>query len=222
MKKICLILLCLLSLSCDSDPIEAGVVTNIQGVVFDDWNKIPFENLKIKVGEFKSEFSGITYTNHFIQWIDSTYTDQNGYYDLDFKTSGQGDHYELRFQRDENVWFHPSMSYAEIDSIGTTNYQDFDFVHLYPIKLVIDLNNIDQLPIAMYVQYYRNQELENITSGSGTVERIIYANKHTHTELNFLRIDAPDESDLFEVLIPASNTSELTKVNLTINNSDFK
>src|SRR5690606_11615437 len=92
-KKIYLLLLCILFVSCESDPIEAGVVTNIQGVVFDDWNKIPFENLKIKVGEFKSEFSGITYTNHFIQWIDSTYTDQNGHYDLDFKTSGQGDHY---------------------------------------------------------------------------------------------------------------------------------
>ena len=221
MKKIYLLLLSLLFVSCESDPIEAGVVTNIQGMVYDDWNKIPFENLKLKIGEYKSESSGIYRTYHFIQWVDSTYTDPGGYYNMDFETSGQGDYYKISAERVDNIWYHPSPSQRGIDSIGSSNQQDFSFVQLFPVRLVIELNNIDHLPIDMFVQYY-HQDLEDITSGNGTVERIFYANKHVQSELVFRRRNAPEENDLYEVIIPASKTTELTTVNLSINNSDFK
>src|SRR5690606_14952013 len=104
MKKFYIIILFITLTGCESDPIEEGVVTNIQGTISDNWNMIPFYDLKLKVAEYKRRPAGIYTSYEFIKWIDSTYTNTNGQYDLDFETSGQGDYYRLFVEEDVDIW----------------------------------------------------------------------------------------------------------------------
>lgn len=87
MKNFSFLIFCITLIGCESDPLDAGIVTNIQGTVSDNWNMIPFVDLKLKVAEYKRRPAGIYTSYEFIKWIDSTYTDTNGYYDLNFETS---------------------------------------------------------------------------------------------------------------------------------------
>ncbi|SOC80504.1 hypothetical protein SAMN06296241_2054 [Salinimicrobium sediminis] len=219
MRKICFILLAGIFLSCDGDPIEEGVETTIEGTIYDKQNEIPFENLKLKVAEYKVHRSGIYTNREFIQWIDSTYTDQYGEFYLKFKTSGRGDYYKFVVETKPNIWdYHQSV--FEIPYIGKSLSLDLDLLHFYPVNLVIEVKDIEHLPVSLNLRHY--QDLEDITTGSGTVERLIYADKNSDTEVAFGRKIAPNQYERYTVIIPATNTSELTNYNLTINNSDFK
>lgn len=218
MKNAIFLILCLILISCEKDPIEEGVVTNIQGNVYDSTNSLPFENLKLKVAEYRTHptFTSVSY--EFIQWIDSTYTDQIGNYNLDFSTSGQGDHYRLHVEEDIDIWTY-QYDAIEIDSIGENNYQDLNFLHLYPTNLIIEINDIDFLPIEIDVDLF--PDLESINTNDGSIERLLYSSQFWDTEIRFVRKNTDNVYELYQVIIPASNTTELNNFNITINNSDF-
>lgn len=61
---------------------------------------------------------------HFIQYLDSTFTNSNGYYSISFMTSGQGDYYQLEYELPEGYTFYnpdyASPYYKEI-TIGENN-----------------------------------------------------------------------------------------------------
>jgi hypothetical protein len=218
MKKAILLIFCLILISCEKDPIDEGVVTNIQGNVYDYANSLPFENLKLKVAEYRTHPTFISASYEFIQWIDSTYTDQNGNYNLDFETSGQGDHYMLHVEEDVDIWTY-QYNAIEIDSIGMNNYQDLDFLHIYPTNLIIEINDIDFLPIEIDVDLF--PDLESINTNNGTTERLLYSSQFEETEINFRRKNADNEYETYQIIIPASNPTELLDFNITLNNSDF-
>jgi hypothetical protein len=219
MRKISIIILALVFLSCESDPIDAGVETTVQGIIYDSRNDIPFQNLKLKVAEYKDDTqSGIYHTLRFIQWIDSTHTDSEGNYSLNFKTSGRGDRYKLHAESEQDIWYYNNRV-VDI-GIGKDVNLDFNFLHLYPIKLVIEMNNINHLPISGSTGYY--PKMEAINTANGKVERKIYTDKNSDTQIYFSRKVAANTYESYTHIIPASNTSELTTYNLTLNNSDFK
>lgn len=219
MRKICFILLTGILLSCDGDPIDKGVETTIEGRIYDKQNDIPFDHLKIKIAEYKIHRSGIYTNREFIQWIDSTYTDQYGEFYLKFETSGRGDYYQFHVEDKPYIWdYHQSV--FEIPYIGKSLSLDLDLLHLYPINLVIEMKDIQHLPVSLNLRHY--QDLEDVKTGSGTVEINIYADKNSDTEVKFRRKIATSEYEQYSVIIPATNTSELINYNLTLNNSDFK
>ena len=219
MRKICFILLAGILLSCDGDPIEEGVETLIEGTIYDEQNEIPFDNLKVKVAEYKIHRSGIYTNREFIQWIDSTYTDQYGEFYLKFETSGRGDYYEFHAETGPHVWDY-YQSVFQIPSIGKSLSMELDLLHLYPVRLVIEMNEVEHLPIKISPRFY--QKVEEIKTGSGTVERIIYTDKNSETKVYFSRNPPPNVYEGYTFMIPASNSMELTNVNLILNNSDFK
>ena len=217
MKKIYIIILFFTLTACESDPIEEGVVTNIKGTIYDNWNMLPFPDLKLKVAEYKQKRAGIYTTLEFIKWIDSSYTNTSGQYNFDFETSGQGDLYKLFIEEEVDVWTYYYDALAI--NIGQNNTKDLDFLHLYPINLEIDLVNLDFLPISIDVDLF--PDLPDIQINNGTIERLLYTNKHTDTEITFRRKNSNGIYESYTVIIPASNTSNLTTFNLIINNSDF-
>ncbi len=220
MRKISIIILALVFLSCESDPIDAGVETTVQGNVYDSRNEIPFQNLKLKVAEYKDDTqSGIYHTLRFIQWIDSTHTDSEGNYSLNFKTSGRGDRYKLHIENQIDIRTQ-NNGVQDIFGIGKDVRIDVDLLHLYPINLVIEMNNINHLPISGSTGYY--PKMEEINTANGKVERKIYTDKNSDTQIYFSRKVAANSYESYTHIIPASNTSELTTYNLTLNNSDFK
>lgn len=218
MKRVCVVILFAIFVSCEKEPIKEGVVTNIQGIISDGRNQLPFENLKLKVGEYKSRRAGIYMTYEFIKWIDSTYTNSEGYYNLDFVTSGKGDNYRLHVVENIDTWtyyFDP----IDIYMIGKDNNRNLDFLHLYPINLVIELNNLEAVPIEIDVDLF--SDLEDINSNTGTIERTLYCDKNTDSKIIFRRKTANGIYQNFTVVVPASNSSSLTTYNLTLNNTDF-
>ncbi|MCX2838191.1 hypothetical protein OQ279_08480 [Salinimicrobium sp. MT39] len=218
MRKIFIIVLAGILWSCDGDPIEAGVVTTIEGRIYDRQNELPFENLKIKVAEYKTHQKSIYMHTEFIQWIDSTYTDQNGDYLLEFETSGRGDLYQFHVESRPNMWDYNNGTF-DIPYIGKNSNIDLGLLHLFPVKLVIEMNDIGHLPVTVNPRFY--QDVEDINTGSGTVERTIFADKNSDNTVYFSRRLTPNDYEGYTAVIPATHTTELANYNLTLNNSDF-
>lgn len=206
---------------CDRDPLPSGVESNIQGNISDNWNKIPFQNLKLKVAEYKLHFNSVNGTSYeFIKWVDSTYTNSNGDYSLNFKTSGSGDYYELDVEEKENLWTY-YYDPIEIKKIGGGNFQNLDFLHLYPTKLAITLNDLETASIMVDLTLFKDPQ--NIEMQSGQVERIIYTNKNEATKITFRMKNINNVYDKsYTITVPASNTVNLNEYNITLNSSDFK
>ncbi len=222
MKNIILIFAFLLVFSsCEKDPLPEGVESTIKGNVSDNWNEIPFQNLKLKVAEYKTHFNSVNGASYeFIKWIDSTHTDSNGDYILKFKTSGSGDYYTLNVEEKGNLWTY-YYNPIEIQKIGGDNFQNLDFLHLYPTKLIITLNDLETSYIMVDVSPF--EDPQDIEMQSGQVERIIYRNKNTETKINFYKKNINNVYDKsYTIIVPASNTVNLNEYNLTLNSSDFK
>ena len=119
---------------------------------------------------------------------------------------------------DVDIWTY-QYNAIEIDSIGMNNYQDLDFLHIYPTNLIIEINDIDFLPIEIDVDLF--PDLESINTNNGTTERLLYSSQFEETEINFRRKNADNEYETYQIIIPASNPTELLDFNITLNNSDF-
>jgi hypothetical protein len=222
MKNLILMFSLLLVFSgCDRDPLPSGVESNIQGNVSDKFNNIPFQNLKLKIAEYKSHFNSVNGASYeFIKWIDSTITDSNGDYSLNFKTTGSGDHYELHIEEKENLWTY-YYNPIEIQKIGGGNFQNLDFLHLYPTKLIITLIDLETASIMVDISLFKDPQ--NIEMQSGQVERIIYITKHTEEKITFRMKNINNVYDKsYSITVPASNTVNLNEYNITLNSSDFK
>ncbi|AUC75673.1 hypothetical protein [Olleya sp. Bg11-27] len=219
MRRIVLLLTiaCLL-LSCNKDDaLDEGIETKVFGRIYDTPNDIPFENLKLKIAEYKTDPDGLFVSYDFVQFLDSTYTDSNGNYDFTFETSGAGNYYRLFVEEDIDIWTY--LYDAVPIEIGLDNKWDFDFLHLYPVNLLITLNNIEYTPV--HINSYIYPHLESIEITNSEIIRTLYTDKNTDTQINFRRETTPNVFENYSVIVPASNTIESINFSINIENSDF-
>lgn len=133
MKNICLLLLALsLLTSCKFEPVEPNIKTTVSGRVYDEWNKLPYTNFKLRMAEYMMQRAGVATTFTFIQFLDSTTTDANGNYAITFRTSGKGNHYRLEYDLKGN-YAHAYENHTEI-KIGEAIQQDLDFQRTVTLK----------------------------------------------------------------------------------------
>ncbi len=212
---------------CEADPLEEGIETRVYGKVYDEVNEIPIENYKIFVAEYKDRFrpgSGGS-NNDFIQYVDSTITDSSGNFDFIFTTSGQGNSYEIHLNDDIRFWDYYD-SQKEISNVGDDNEINFDVLKLFPAKLNIILDNVDFTPI--YIEHFftsdfgSRRQLPSITINNGTEVRQILIDKTSKQIIKFYRNLSNSESQLFEVEIPATETSSLTEFDIILKNEFFQ
>ncbi|MEX0360727.1 MAG: hypothetical protein AB3N10_07020, partial [Allomuricauda sp.] len=140
----------LILLSCEKEPLPAGIATRVHGRVFDEVNQIPISSLKIRVEEWNAigTFPGIV--DSFKGFIDSVDTDFNGDYDLTFETTGKGTWYTLSLASREDITFIRSWK-KRIDTtnIGASEQVNFEVLKLYPVNLVIKTTESFQYPICI-------------------------------------------------------------------------
>lgn len=220
MKKIILLLIIpILFFCCDKDDaLDAGIQTKVYGNIYDIPNDIPFVNLKLKIAEYKTVAQGLGTSYEFIKYVDSTLTDSEGNYDFTFRTSGLGDYYRLFVVEDIDIWTY-QYDAVPIYNIGGENNWDLDFLHLYPVNLIITLNNMEYTPV--YVNAFIFPFIEEIEIANGEVNRILYTDKNTDTPINFRRVISYSIQEDYPVTVPASNTTETVNFSINIENSDF-
>tara|TARA_R110002051_G_C8596933_1_gene479775 strand:+ start:105 stop:749 length:645 start_codon:yes stop_codon:yes gene_type:complete len=211
-------------MECDEDNFEPSEIeTRIYGRMYDSENGIPIVNQQLKISEY-NRIPGSFYGQfEFIQHLDSIKTDSQGFFNLTFKTSGKGDHYELSFQFDNYFNLKGLNNVMEIENIGVDNELNFDFTHLYPVTLKITLdNNVEFLPIRInpsFPQYYPSSN--NITQTGIEFQRSIYTNKNSEQVITFNRTKPNGKRQWYIYRLPATNTTNLTETEIFIKNENF-
>lgn len=130
--------------------IAPGLKTTVHGQFYDDYNREAYANIVVKIGEYKSYHTSFIGTADALsKYIDSTVTDANGNYKIDFTTTGNGNAYYLDFFPkkdlsigDKNGKF-SSTNYRskEIESIGGENEYNFNISKLYYMQAHIIVHN---------------------------------------------------------------------------------
>ncbi|HRZ33039.1 MAG TPA: hypothetical protein P5335_11730 [Flavobacterium sp.] len=222
MKKYLFFIITLIFISCDEDkPIEAGIETRVSGHINDIFDAAtPIENFKIKLGEYRRDFSfdGGAY-DVFIKFIDSTITNNEGYYDLTFTTTGNGSRYKIHCEQTDQVW----TIYQDpvlITNIGGENQIDFGFIHLYPVDLRITLTDVDNLPIQISGQLHPFS-LGRLDENNIEYIRRIYVSKLEGQEIRFYKTLADGTVQIAQFSFPATNSTILTEFNINLTNADF-
>ncbi|HEY0091804.1 MAG TPA: hypothetical protein VGB43_04885, partial [Flavobacterium sp.] len=180
----------------------------------------PIENFKIKIGEYRSEFhsdgGGVDY---FVQFVDSTFTDQQGNFDKTFRTTGNGSKYKLHFEATDQVWT-LGQTTIDIPNIGNQNQINLGFSHLYPVDLKITLNDVDYLPIEMAASLWPLNS-EEITVNNIEQTRRIYVTKLSQNAITFYR-HLPNGTEQTAIIwMPATNSTILTEFIINLSNADF-
>src|SRR5262245_201756 len=92
-RNITLLLMMILLYSCKRH-LDAGIHTNISGVVFDNNSQQPMPNTPIYIYEYGAGFYGPQYK----ATIDSTRSAPDGTYTIGFSTTRQGSQYRIGFR----------------------------------------------------------------------------------------------------------------------------
>lgn len=210
--------LCLLSMECEDLTEPEGVETRVYGRVLDQVDELPKSNFKVRISEYNA-LPGWGQNEEFIQFLDSTVTDLQGYYDLTFKTSGLGDTYYLEGIGSEDIrLFDP---YYEIEDLGIDSEINISYLQLYPVELKITFDETVELsPMNIWSSYtnFRNTVFEN----NGIEEtRLIYVFKDAPFDVIFSRTieDTIRQQIFYE--FPATNTTETTVLPILITDEDF-
>lgn len=134
-------------------PVTPNIETKVRGHIYGvdkNWKKKGVSDIKIKVSEYLRYQNGFPNpsTYEFIQFVDSTFTDENGDYNLSFSTTGEGSNYFIEIV--EPSGYHFFTQKKEIDSLGKTNtIQDIQCRILYPVELQIETGDITTYPILL-------------------------------------------------------------------------
>ena len=217
--------ICILSCRDDDTPYPAGIQTAVSGNVFDSKNNIPASNVTLNVGEYigKATGSGALHY-HFVEWVGTTQTDQDGNYNLIFQTSGKGSLYRVEIQENQSYWSGIFSSYKDIKNIGSSFNANFDILHLYPALIKITLNNVDYLPITPIFDTFNKfnpVDLLNISSNNVEETREIYIDKNSPFTVEFSRKKPDGKYQRAYVNLPATGTANLTEHTITLSNADF-
>lgn len=218
MKNIFYFFAVLLLVGCTDDPVAAGIETPISGRIFDTTNNVPLGGQKVVVREYKKKFvadGGTIYD--LIASIDSTYTNEDGFYNLKFKTTGNGHSYKVHFEAGEYAY---GYDFAEIEKLGEAGVFNLSGLQLYPMTLKVTLNNLSTVPVEIFPGVKR-YGFAPLTQNNAENSVLVPVDKNGTTTIDFARTTATGEREFYSVILPATNTSGLTETSITINDSDF-
>jgi preprotein translocase subunit YajC len=99
-RKISLLIILTLPFSCKKLHTDAGIDTNVSGIVMDYKSQQPIKNIPIYIDEYETGFYGPKYR----ATIDSTKSGVDGKYKIHFSTTGQGIQYRIGFKPGGNFY----------------------------------------------------------------------------------------------------------------------
>ncbi len=222
MKNLIYLFSFLIFISCEKENIQSGIQTKVSGKLT-NYDGEPISNSKVRIGEFKNKFvSDGGSTDYFSKYVDSTLTNNNGDYDITFKTTGEGSSYRLILENNPNDQsYYGLYDSVEIKNLGNPfvfNYNQF--TKLYPCDVTINMNNILILPIEIYHETTRRIFNPEITTNSIFVKRI-YITKSGTQKFTLQRTKPNGTYQQAVFNFPASNSTLLTTQNINLNDSDF-
>ena len=206
--------------SCEDESLPSEIVTLTYGKIFDSTNNIPVINQKIRLAEFKTQgtFAGTNYI--FKGFIDSTMTDSNGEFSLPFKTTGNGNKYQIQIEYNNEVHIPNLEEFVKDENIGGQEEFLFEALKLYPIDLrVITTDQINQ-QISIYKQF-PERIITPIPASTQNSVRRIWIDKNVINVINF-RIENVIPNLNHFINIPINNTSSIYEYEVQINSSDFQ
>ena len=234
MKKInfilYLILLSTLLNSCEDLQEPSGTETRVFGRMYDSQNQLPLSNHKLRIGEYNliPGFGSVP-NIEFIQYVDSTLTDSDGYYDFTFSTSGQGDRYSLEVDFDYDTYATNDGNFfgllnqdyqTEIENLGVDTELNFEVLFVFPVNIKFTLDSdVQHLPIRIQKPYYRASN--NLTETGIEINRLFYVDKNSDWEIILRRTTSDGQNQRVIREMPATNSSDLSEVEVFINDSDF-
>lgn len=218
------VFLLFLTLSCSNDDskVTAGIETRVFGRVYDNWNDLPVANQKLTISEWNSVPQWSPGPNDdFIQFLDSTYTDANGYYDMTFRTTGRGDLYFIEYEFNDSIMTY-NQDRVEIEQLGTDTEVNYNFLHLYPVTLKITLApDVEYLSIRIAPEYTFFTSPDWLTETNVEYSKTIFTNKNTDQNIRFFRTKPDGHYQTATFTLPATNTTLVTEFEVYITNDDF-
>lgn len=204
----------------DPDPLPAGITTHVSGKILELGGE-PVVKAKIRIGEYRSKHNFTNGGNdEFQRWIDSTYTDVNGKYELDFTTTGNGTLYKIDVVEqgiDEvQTYMAQYVDEEKIEPVGTNfTYNPIGVYNVYPCDVYLDLKKVTQFPI--YVNHYSTNYAYLIEIKDVDDYKIrLYLRKNTAQTLNL-----SNSKGTFKYNFAGIESSELTEHHLTLSDDDF-
>ncbi|MFY7670028.1 hypothetical protein ACOSP6_02955 [Tenacibaculum sp. MEBiC06402] len=210
--------------SCEDTVLPSNIKTRVFGRMYDAENDLPVVNKKLRIGEYNTIPGFGTFPNiEFIRYVDSVYTDSNGYYDVTFETSGDGDRYtlEIDFNSDDNFSLLNYPGYpTRIEKLGEENELNFDALFLFPVQLKITLApDVQFLPIRIDKPYFR--PVNNLNETGVEITRLFYIDKNSDWQVMLKRETNDGQRQRVLIDMNATNSSDLTEFEFNINNEDF-
>lgn len=213
-----LISLLFLCMKCEDYLEPEGIESSVYGTVYDSVNDLPVVNQKLLIVE--SNANGFYSLRDFIQILDSTQTDANGFYEMNFTTSGKGDTYSILPERQNNIWV-GYQDAIEIENLDSETKIDFNFLHLYPAVLNIRLeSDVENLPVGV-THRYRGSTYIFINETDKVIQERIFIDKNKLQLIKIFRKISLNTSEDFIYVIPVTNTTEETEYNINVSNADF-
>tara|TARA_B110001450_G_C17484023_1_gene425436 strand:+ start:93 stop:806 length:714 start_codon:yes stop_codon:yes gene_type:complete len=217
--------------SCEDLQEPSGIETRVFGRMYDNQNQLPLTNHKLRIGEYNLiPGSGSAPNIEFIQYVDSTLTDLDGYYDFTFSTSGQGDRYKLEVDfdfdtyatNDGNFFGLLNQEYhTEIENLEVDTELNYEILFVFPVNIKITLDSdVQFLPIRIQKPYYR--ATNNLTETGIEITRLFYVDKNSNWEIILRRTKSDGQNQRVIMEMPATNSSDLTEFEISINDNDFE
>lgn len=234
MRNLLLLFLFFTLSCCKPDPvlISSGIETNVFGTIKDEHDE-PIPNMIVRVGEYRASRNSVFALSEdidFVKWSDSAYTNSEGKYNFNFKTSGKGNFYDLMIGREAKA-SEPQVIFFEERANITHEANDMTFmgkqfeynsnylIRLYPCRITFKVNNVETFPVRIIHQYTRGFNLKDLTA-NGTSEQIIYIQRYNNEKVTLFRIkNGVGQHAIFE--FPASNVKEVTYQTITVQEADF-
>lgn len=216
--------LLLLLISCEREKIQAGINTTATGKIT-DYQGSSIENVSVKIGEYKSNFvSDGGLQDYFSRYVASTLTDTNGKYQLSFVTTGEGTLYKIMLDNDpvdqSYTGFYDPVTITKIGGVFEFNYNQF--AKLYPCDVTVTVNELTIFPVSVSHDTTKDpMGIQQQIYSSGIFSKRIYIIKEIIQKLNFFRIKPDGGIQKAMLTFPASNTTEITTQQLTLNEADF-
>lgn len=213
-----LISLLFLCMKCEDYLEPEGIESTVYGTVYDSVNDMPVVDQKLLIVE--SNANGFYSSKEFIQILDSTQTDVNGLYEMNFTTSGKGDTYSVLPERQDNIWTYYQDA-IEIENLDSETKIDFNFLHLYPAVLNIRLeSDVENLPVGV-THIYHGVSYLFINETDKVIQERIFIDKNQPQVIKIFRNIYLNKSENFRYVIPVTNTTEETEYNINVSNADF-
>lgn len=112
--------------------IDAGINTNVTGIVFDYIKQQPISNIPIYIAEYESGFYG----PKFKGTIDSAISGLDGKYSIKFSTTGKGVEYRIGVRPNDNFY---SPGNPVVFYVGKENTVNFSAIQLHILKATLQM-----------------------------------------------------------------------------------